>query len=110
MSGNGNAPIPFQTPAGTPLVGQPFTLLTVGVPMNLTLTCNCPRLDDTADRPVLTIVSSAPATCPSCGKTYNALFNPQTMKIAIQVGLPAAKPAPALEMTVLPDEAEQVRS
>ncbi len=94
MSGNNKAPVPFQAPAGTPLVGQPFTILSVGVPMNLTLTCNCPRLDN-AERPVLTIVLSAPVACAHCGKVYNALFNPQNMQIQMQVGLPPAEQVPS---------------
>ena len=64
MNGNGHAPVPFQAPAGTPIVGQPFTLLSVGVPMNLTLTCNCPQLDDSTPRPVLTIALSTAVACP----------------------------------------------
>lgn len=96
MSGNGKAPIPFQAPAGTPLVGQPFTVLSLGVPMNMTLTCNCPRLDDSAaERPVLTILLSTPATCPACGKQYNAVFNPQNGQIAMQVGLAEPEQVPS---------------
>ncbi len=96
MSANGKTPIPFQAPAGTPLVGQPFTLLTLGVPMNMTLTCNCVRRDDAVgDRPVLTILLSAPATCPDCGKQYNAVFNPQNMQVAMQIGLPKTDEVPS---------------
>ena len=92
MSGNGKAPIPFQAPAGTPLVGQPLTVLSVGVPINMTLTCNCTT---DADRAVLVINLSTPVTCPVCGKQYNALFNPQNGQIAMQVGLPAAEQVPS---------------
>jgi hypothetical protein len=92
MSGNGKAPIAFPAPAGTPLVGQPFTILSVGVPINMTLTCNC-GVD--ADRPVLTILLSAPVACPRCGKQYNALFNPQNGQIQMQVGLPGTDQVPA---------------
>jgi hypothetical protein len=100
MNDNGtNAPLPFQAPAGTPIVGQPFTILTVGVPMNLTLTCNCrassPAEGDAARRPVLVIALSVPVACPHCGKTYNALFNPQNMQIQMQVGLPATEQVPS---------------
>jgi len=92
MSGNNKAPVPFQAPAGTPLVGQPFTILSVGVPMNLTLTCNC---GTAADRPVLVIALSVAVACPHCGKIYNALFNPQNMQIQMQVGLPPAEQVPS---------------
>jgi len=89
---NGKPPIPFQAPADTPLVGQPFTLLTVGVPMNLTLTCNCGAPEA---RPTLTIVLSAPVTCPQCGRTYSAFFNPQNGQIQMNVGLPQAEQVPS---------------
>lgn len=81
---------PFQAPAGTPIVGQPFTVKTLGVPMNMTLTCNCGGPDTD-----VAIAMSVPAACPSCGKVYNALFNPQNGQIAMQVGVPAEKKVPS---------------
>lgn len=87
-----HAPIPFQAPAGTQLVGQPLTVLSVGVPINMTLTCNC-GVD--ADRPVLVIALSVPVACPRCRKTYNALFNPQNGQIAMQVGVPEPEQVPS---------------
>jgi hypothetical protein len=92
MSTNGKTPLPFQAPAGTPLIGQPFSILTVGIPMNLTLTCNC---GVAADRPVLTILLSAPVACPACGKTYAAFFNPQNGQIQMIVGLPPVEQVPS---------------
>lgn len=84
---NGNGKLKhFQAPAGTQLVGQPLTVLSVGVPINMTLTCNCGEVEG---RPVLTILQSTPVTCPRCGMTYGALFNPQNMQIQMQVGRPA---------------------
>lgn len=94
MNGNGKTPIPFQAPAGTPLVGQPFTIVTIGIPMNLTLICNCPRLDDTSERPVLAIILSAPVACPSCGKTYSAFFNPQNGQTVMNIQVPPAEQVP----------------
>jgi hypothetical protein len=92
MSGNGKAPVPFQAPAGTPILGQPFTIRTVGVPINMTLTCNC---RDAADRPVLTVLLSAPVACPSCGKQYSAFFNPQNGQIQMVIGLPGTAQVPS---------------
>jgi len=93
MSDNGQqAPIPFQAPAGTPLVGQPITMLTVGVPINLTFTCNCGAV---AARPVLAILNSEPATCPHCHKVYNAFFNPQNGQVVMQIKAPDAEQVPA---------------
>jgi hypothetical protein len=81
------SPIPFRTPppSGGHIVGQPFTMTHCGVPMNLTLTCNC---GGEGDRTV-NIVGSVPATCPGCAKVYNALFNPSTNQIEMQIGVPS---------------------
>lgn len=92
MGRNGKDPVPFQAPAGTPLIGQPFSILSVGVPMNLTLTCNCGAVDA---RPVLTVNLSAPVACPHCQKVYNAFFNPQNGQIQMLVGLPEAEQVPS---------------
>lgn len=75
---------PTPPPAGGHILGQPFTVTHCGVPMNLTLTCNC---GGEGDRTV-NILMSAPATCPGCGKVYNALFNPTNNQIQMQVGMP----------------------
>jgi hypothetical protein len=86
MSGsNGNV---AQFPqAGVPLVGQPFTVESIGVPMNMTLTCNCAIGDDRTVK----IIGSVSAACAGCGKVYNALFNPQNGQIQMSVGLPTPK-------------------
>lgn len=72
------------------IVGQPFTLEAVGVPCNAKLHCNCGG----ADVSVL-IENSKPATCPSCLKTYNALFNPTTNKIEFQIAVPEPPKEPS---------------
>jgi len=92
MSSNGKPPIPFQAPAGTPLIGQPFSILTVGVPMNMTLTCNCGAADE---RPVLVVQMSAFAVCPTCRKQYSAFFNPQTGQTHMVINAPADEGVPA---------------
>ncbi len=91
-AGNGNAPVPFRAPAGTPLVGQPLSVLSVGIPMNMTFTCNC---GEATDRPVLTIALSVPVACPRCGRLYNALFNPQNNQIMMQMQLPGTEQVPS---------------
>jgi hypothetical protein len=81
---------PFPS-AGVPVLGQPFTITGMSVPMNVQLTCNC----ETSDRAVLTIVMSQPVTCPQCGKVYSAVFNPQTGGVQMQVGLPKGQEVPS---------------
>jgi len=114
MSGNGKAPIPFQAPAGTPIIGQAFTPLTVGVPMIMTLTCNCGPVQDRlplgihplaalarllVDKGILTeteyaVAISATATCPSCRKTYSVFLNPQNMQTQVNMTPPAPEEVP----------------
>jgi len=75
---------------GVPIVGQPFTLLTAGCPMNMTLTCNCGG-PETA----VAIVSSVAAACPSCRRVYNAMFNPTTGKVEMHVQVPTKELVPS---------------
>jgi hypothetical protein len=91
MGSNGK-PLPFQAPsaAGAHIVGQPFTVVSLGVPMNMNLTCNCGG-PETA----VAIVNSVPAACPGCGKVYNAIFNPQNGQIQMSVGVPGKETIPA---------------
>jgi len=108
MNGNGKPQIPFQAPAGTPLIGQAFTPLTVGVPMMMTLTCNCGPVEERAtllihylaslvrilvDKGLLTeadafqaLQYSAP--CPHCRKVYSVFFNPQNGQTQMNVSPP----------------------
>lgn len=81
---------PIGVPGGMPIVGQPFTVKTLGVPMNMSLTCNCGGAD--VD---VVIIASVSAACPSCRKVYNAIFNPQNGQIQMQIGVPAAEQVPA---------------
>jgi len=109
MAGNnGKAPVPFQAPAGTPIVGQACTPLTVGVPMVMTLTCNCGPVD--ARVPLLihplaallgllvakgvltaedvTAAFQPSAACPACRKVYSAFWNPTTGQPQVNVSTP----------------------
>lgn len=88
--GNSSAkPIPFLN-QNVPMVGQPFTLRAVSVPMNATLTCNCGG-EDTA----VTILNSVAAACPSCRRSYNAAFNPLQNKVEFQIAIPKGEEVPS---------------
>lgn len=69
-----------------PIVGQPFQVTSIGIPVNATVTCN-------ADAEKLTISLSQPVTCPSCGKIYNLIFNPTNGQMQAIVQMPEEKPA-----------------
>ena len=69
MSDNGKL-IPFQA-VGVPVLGQPFVIRHVVVPVNATLSCNCGGPETT-----VTIVGSVPSGCPSCGQTFNITYDP----------------------------------
>ena len=84
-------PIPFAPPANTPIVGQPFTLRSILIPVTASLTCNCGLGDDTT----ITIVSSAGATCPGCGRVWNVAFNPTTNKLEFSMALPGIEQVPS---------------
>lgn len=77
-------------PSTTPIVGQPFTVKSLGVPMNMQLTCNCGGADTE-----VAIVGSVSSACPSCRRVYNAIFNPQTGEINMQIGVPADEKEPS---------------
>jgi len=80
MSDNGQKP-PLAFQRSVPLVGQPFTVLAFSIPVNVTLTCHCAEQ-------ALQIVGGQPATCPQCGKVYQAAYNPQTGQLNVQIGIP----------------------
>jgi hypothetical protein len=69
------APIPFRTPPpqGGHVLGQPFTLANLSIPVNCTLTCNC-------GAPTRTLPSWRVRRCsvPLCRKVYVVSFNPAT--------------------------------
>lgn len=61
-----------------PLVGQPFTLANVSLPVNAMLTCNCLLPGST-----MQVIASAPVQCPLCKKTYVLAFNPQNGQLVV---------------------------
>jgi signal peptide peptidase SppA len=76
------APIPFRTPPpqGGHVLGQPFTITDLSIPVNCMFTCNC---GDPALRTALTIVASAPVMCPQCHKAYGVAFNPANNQVMV---------------------------
>jgi len=80
---------PKQQPQNNvPIVGQPFQVTSIGIPVNATVTCN-------ADGENLTIANSAPATCPGCGKVYNLVFNPTNGQLQAIVQMPETPKVPS---------------
>lgn len=88
MSSNGSKPLQFKAPVGVPVIGQPFTIVSIGVPVNAVLRCNCGGDDAT-----VTILGSVGAACPSCRKVYSVLFNPTNGQLQVHVGVPSAEEA-----------------
>lgn len=77
--------IPFpQPPNGGHILGQPFTLSNLSIPVNATLACNC-----TMPPSELQIVASAPTQCPRCRKAYIVVFNPQNGQIQVAIAAEA---------------------
>jgi hypothetical protein len=77
-----------------PIVGQPFTLTAIYLPVNATVRCNCACAVGGVDT-VVQILLSVPAACPSCRRIYNAFFNPQTGQVQFQVSVPQAEQVPS---------------
>lgn len=73
-----------------PLVGQPFQILTIGIPVNGTIRCNC---GGDSEHTIVTIVNSSPAACSRCRKVYHLVFNPMNGKLNVQIGIPETKEA-----------------
>jgi len=84
MSGGNGQIKPAPAPAGVPIVGQPFTLAHLSLPMNGQLTCNCGG----ASAP-LVFVASAPVRCPACARHYTVLFNPANGQIQVLTAIDA---------------------
>lgn len=82
-------PMPFQQPSpGGHILGQPFTLSNLSIPVNATLACNC-AMPPTE----LHIVNSVPAECPVCQKTYLVTFNPQNGQLMVAMAVKDQKAA-----------------
>lgn len=82
--------VPFQKPnSNVPIVGQPFTLMELIVPVHVTLRCNCGG-DDT----IVKVLNSQPAPCPSCGTVYAPAFQVNG-QLQMAMGKPDAVQVPS---------------
>lgn len=66
-----------------PIIGQPFTLSDLSLPVNCVVACNC-----TIPAVPLAVIASAFVTCPGCRKTYRVTFNPQNGQVEVAMALP----------------------
>ena len=89
MSGNGKSPQPFAVPPGTPLIGQPVTIVSLYIPVTVTFLCNC----TTEDREPLTIHDGVAVTCPRCRQVYNAFQHPEKLQMRIDKPSPEQVPS-----------------
>lgn len=84
--------LPFKAqappPAGGHLLGQPFTLSNISIPVNATLACNCAQPPSE-----LRISAGASVTCPVCQKTYAVVFDPQSGQIMVAMSTEESKVA-----------------
>lgn len=82
--------IPFNAsapaPVGGHILGQPFTLSAVNIPINGKIACNC-----TQPPSEMTIVASAPVKCPVCEKTYVVAINPANGQILVAISVEEQK-------------------
>lgn len=74
------------------LVGQPFSIHTLMVPVSAVLTCNC---GGPADDTKVEITLSVAAACKSCGRQYNAAFNPQKNAVEFSIAVPEPPKEPS---------------
>ena len=72
--------------SGVPIVGQPFTIEAVGIPVNAVIRCHC------LGGQTVEVILSHPATCPHCARVYNAVFDAGTGKIGITMTTPKEAP------------------
>jgi len=79
-------PFPGAPPTGGHIIGQPFSVSNLSIPVSALFTCNCVP----GNAPVA-VVNSAPVTCPACTKTYVLGLNPQTGQLMVGMTEPAAK-------------------
>jgi hypothetical protein len=73
---------PSPAPSGGHLLGQPFTLSNLSIPVNVTFACNCAQPPSE-----MQVINSAPVTCPACQKTYIVAFNPQNGQITVSLAV-----------------------
>jgi hypothetical protein len=90
QNGKGTNVAQFQAPPGTPILGQPVTIVTLEcIRLDGVIHCNCQP-----SNPDLT-VTDGKATCEACGKQYALLFNPTNSRLELRVGVPEKPEVPA---------------
>ncbi len=71
------------------LLGQPFTIEQVSVPVNAILTCHC-----APSSPPMAVHAGGPVRCPVCQQVYTVAMHPQTGQILVakvdQISISAA--------------------
>ncbi len=73
-------------PSNVPIIGQPFSLTSISIPVNATGICHCGGPDTT-----IVVILSTPAACPSCGKIFTIAYNPANQQVAVGMSLPEQK-------------------
>jgi hypothetical protein len=78
--------IPFPAPNGGFILGQPFTVSNVSIPISAIICCNC-----AVPPSQLQIVASAPVVCPACQKTYTVALDPKNGQLTVAIAVPDQK-------------------
>jgi len=73
-----------------PILGQPFTIVALSVPVNAQVRCNCGGAETD-----VAILLSVPAACPSCRKVYYVAINPATQQVEVAMSLPEETKVPS---------------
>lgn len=88
-------PFPVPAPQGGHLLGQPFTIANLAIPVNATIACNCLCASGGAPT-VLQVLASAPVQCPSCQKVYVIALNvPPNSQLSVAMSDPSKEQVPS---------------
>lgn len=84
---------PIQFPNGGHILGQPFSLANMAIPVNAILSCNC--LCSGGGAPTaLQVIASAPVQCPNCQKVYIIALNvPPNSQLSVAMSDPSKEPS-----------------
>lgn len=69
---------PFQAAPGAHILGQPFTVTKINVPVTCEVTCNCVP----GNTPIPVTLGTL-FTCPACGHTFQTGAIPKDMQVLI---------------------------
>ncbi len=81
---NGQAPTPFKQPPGVPILGQPFQIANLSIPVNCHFTCSHGHA---AGEPI-PVTLSQPITCPQCRRSYALALNPTNGQVMVLMSEP----------------------